>query len=275
MSIAAICRKEVMTAKPETSLREVAKLMEAGNVGCVVVVSEGKPVGIITDRDMVLKALIPGRDLETTEARRIMSTDIITFAESMGTMQALEKARGKAARRFPVVDEGGLLVGIVTLDDIIGQVACKLSMVASILGQETPNVAAVVTAEPEENVLRVAGLMEQANVGTVVVVRDGKPLGIITDRDIMLRVQAAGQDATKLTAVRIMTPDPVVVNEDMGVYEILQRVKDQAARRFPVVSPDGRLTGIISIDDIVCQVAEKLEMIAGILAREAPNIMEL
>jgi len=137
MTVYACCRTDVVTVGPETSLRTIATLMEEENVGSVVVVEEEKPVGIVTDRDLALRAFVNQMDPETTHVREIMSPDPIVLEGGMGLFEAMEFIRGKGVRRMPVVDENGMLRGIVTVDDVLRLLVEELSCIANILEGES------------------------------------------------------------------------------------------------------------------------------------------
>lgn len=109
----------VYTVTPDALVGEVATLMVTHGVGDVIVVEEGKPVGILTDRDLVARVMAAGLDGKTVLVRDIMSTPPVTVPrnEEVGTAIALMSHHG--IRRLPIVDEAGRLVSILTLDDII------------------------------------------------------------------------------------------------------------------------------------------------------------
>jgi CBS domain-containing protein len=137
MTVYACCRTDVVTVGPETSLRAVAGLMEEENVGSVVVVEEEKPVGIVTDRDLALRAFVNKMDLDATHVREIMSPDPVVLEAGMGLFEAMEFMRGRGVRRMPVVEENGMLRGIITVDDIIRLIVEELSCIANILEEES------------------------------------------------------------------------------------------------------------------------------------------
>jgi CBS domain-containing protein len=137
MTVYACCRTDVVTVGPETSLRAVAGLMEEENVGSVVVVEEEKPVGIVTDRDLALRAFVNTMDLDATHVREIMSPDPVVLEAGMGLFEAMEFMGGRGVRRMPVVDENGMLRGIITVDDIIRLLVEELSCIANILEEES------------------------------------------------------------------------------------------------------------------------------------------
>jgi CBS domain-containing protein len=137
MTVYACCRTDVVTVGPETSLRAVAGLMEEENVGSVVVIDEEKPVGIVTDRDLALRAFVNTMDLDATHVREIMSPDPVVLEAGMGLFEAMEFMGSRGVRRMPVVDENGMLRGIITVDDIIRLLVEELSCIANILEEES------------------------------------------------------------------------------------------------------------------------------------------
>ena len=117
MSLGHICRKDVVTVKPGTTVSEVARIMEDKNLGSVIV-SGGSDFGIVTDRDIALRVVNRCLDPARTPVDEIMTQNLVlTLREDMGLLEALEQIRKSAVRRFPVVDIEGNLTGIITLDD--------------------------------------------------------------------------------------------------------------------------------------------------------------
>jgi CBS domain-containing protein len=114
--------REIMTQNPVTvqttdSVVAAARSMRDGNIGDVVVVEQGQIQGILTDRDIVVRALAEGRDPERTTVGEICSRELTTLSPSDAIRDAAAVMRDKAIRRLPVVD-GGRPVGIVSLGDL-------------------------------------------------------------------------------------------------------------------------------------------------------------
>ncbi|AZH25873.1 CBS domain-containing protein [Haloplanus aerogenes] len=127
----------------------------------------------------------------------------------------------------------------------------------------------VVTTAPETPVDKVAAVMRDENVGSVVVVADGTPVGLVTDRDIAVRVAAGGEDPSTLTAESAMTPDPVTVDDDTGVFDLCTTMCDHEVRRMPVTD-DGELVGIVTLDDLIVLLTAELGNLAGVIGAESP-----
>lgn len=130
----------------------------------------------------------------------------------------------------------------------------------------------VVSVDKDASVLKVARLMRERHVGSVVVTEEvrGKqiPAGIITDRDLVLEVLAAEADPNRLSAGDIVIHSVIVAEETDGVWETLHRMRTHGVRRLPVVDSDGVLTGIISADDLIELIAGEMKELGKMIAVE-------
>jgi CBS domain-containing protein len=117
--------------------------------------------------------------------------------------------------------------------------------------------------------------MREYHVGDLVVVDESEgrrvPVGIVTDRDIVVGVLALGLDPAVLTVGDIMGSDLVTAAEDDDVYETLQIMRTRGVRRVPVVNTAGALVGIVALDDILEIFAEELDAAVKVVAREQAN----
>jgi len=140
-TIGAVCSRDVVFTTRDATVAATAKLMRQNHVGCIVVVEQlngGRrlPVGMVTDRDIVVEVIAPGLDAETITAGDIMATELVTVAESEGLLETMEIMRYKGVRRIPVVDSNGQLIGIASIDDLLEILAEELSELAKIVGRE-------------------------------------------------------------------------------------------------------------------------------------------
>ena len=130
----------------------------------------------------------------------------------------------------------------------------------------------VVYATRETTVQAAAKLMRHYHVGTVVVVDElsgsRMPIGIVTDRDVVVEVNAVDLNPNVITVGDIMAPDLVTVREDEGLLEAMEIMRFKGVRRLPVVTREGRLVGIISIDDLLEVLAEEMSGMTRIVGRE-------
>ena len=135
MAIGDLCRRQVVTCPPEATLGDAAKLMRAQHVGSIVVCDEGRrPVGILTDRDIVVEVLAADLDPRTVKVGEVMSRNPATALEDDELTWALKVMRDHGVRRLPVVKAGGQLAGIVALDDLLSSAATSLADVVQAIG---------------------------------------------------------------------------------------------------------------------------------------------
>lgn len=111
--------------------------------------------------------------------------------------------------------------------------------------------AVVYTVAPDTPVLEVAQVMVARDVGAVLVVEDSRPVGIVTDRDIVVRVTAAGASAKAVPVRNIMSASPVVVRADEEVSAAIALMGRHGIRRLPIVDAEGRLVSILTLDDVL------------------------
>ena len=140
MTIGTICNREVVVARKDAGVQEAAQLMRQYHVGDLVVVEDRGavriPVGILTDRDLVVEVLAKGVAPDTVTAGDIMTTDIVTGGEVDSIWATLQRMRTKGIRRLPVVDGEGGLVGILTMDDLLELFAGELADLSKIISRE-------------------------------------------------------------------------------------------------------------------------------------------
>ncbi len=140
MSVGQICNRDTVIVRKEDSIVEAAKLMREFHVGSVVVVedvAEGiKPVGILTDRDLVVEILAAELDPNAVAVGDIMSYELASAHEDDGLWDTLQHMRAKGVRRLPIVNGQGLLVGILSSDDLLELLAGELGQLVKLINKE-------------------------------------------------------------------------------------------------------------------------------------------
>lgn len=140
MPISEICNREVVIVQRDSSILEAAQLMRQHHVGDVLVVEDRKgvrvPLGIITDRDLVVEIMAPELDPVVITVSDIMVPDLVTVKKDTGVFEAIQYMRAKGVRRLPVVDDSGGLIGILTLDDLLELLAEELLALSKLVKYE-------------------------------------------------------------------------------------------------------------------------------------------
>jgi len=140
-TVGEICMRDPVIATRETTVAKAAKLMRENHVGSVIVVDRIEdglrlPLGIVTDRDLVVEVMATGLDAETITVGDIMAPELATIHASKDTSAAVRDMRNKGVRRLPVVNDGGRLLGLVSFDDVLNVVADELLELARTPGLE-------------------------------------------------------------------------------------------------------------------------------------------
>lgn len=132
----------------------------------------------------------------------------------------------------------------------------------------------VVTVRPFDELTAAARLMRENHIGYLVVVEPDvgdasvKPVGVLTDRDIVVAVVARETDPRSLRVGDVMTRQPVVAAEGDSIATALQEMRRIGVRRLPVVGQRGQLVGVLSLDDVLDGLAADLQSVAGSIRRE-------
>lgn len=127
-----------------------------------------------------------------------------------------------------------------------------------------------VTASPETPVTELAATMDEENVGSVVITDGETPVGIVTDRDLAVRVLGAAADPTDQTAGDVMTDDLRTVTPDAGFYDAAELMAENGVRRLPVCEGD-TLVGIITADDVTELLADEQQHLGNIIRSQRPE----
>jgi CBS domain-containing protein len=114
-----ICTRPVVTASAQMTVDEAARVMRSKNVGALVVVNAGRPVGMLTDRDVAIEVVAKGLDPDTARVGDVMHKKPITIREDLGIFDAARVFAKTGVRRLPVVTKSGVLVGVIAVDDLI------------------------------------------------------------------------------------------------------------------------------------------------------------
>ncbi|HEU4620188.1 MAG TPA: CBS domain-containing protein [Gammaproteobacteria bacterium] len=137
MSIGSICNHNVATISPEADIAEAAERMRNEHVGDLIVAKYSDvrlvPLGIVTDRDIVVTVVAKRVDATTLRVADVMRSDLLTVREDNSLDFALREMRRFGVRRVPVVGVEGQLVGILSIDDVVDRLAAQLGYIADII----------------------------------------------------------------------------------------------------------------------------------------------
>ena len=131
-------------------------------------------------------------------------------------------------------------------------------------------------ADCDESAQVAASRMNTRNVGTLVVIDDQKrPIGILTDRDLAIRVVGKGLDPNSTSVESVMSASPDCIEENAVIESAITLMRRGSHRRLLVVDGDGKLIGLLSLDDILDLLSEEFEEIGKLVREESPNSLAL
>jgi len=140
-----IVSRKLVACDPDSKVSYAAKLMDQENVGCVLILDNDKPRGLLTDRDIVVRCVAQHVDVDDTTVENVMTESLATVRETDGIFDCIEIMHGAKVRRIPVVDEMNHVVGIVSFDDLL-----------SVLGREMYELSGITTRAEEAELKKAA-----------------------------------------------------------------------------------------------------------------------
>ena len=143
MTAGEYCNRKVLTVEPEVSITEVASMMREYHVGTLVVVErEGglsRPVGIVTDRDLVIEVIAQEVPSDALVVKDVMNKDLVHVTEQETLLNTIELMQSRGVRRIVVLDDNGNLQGLITADDAIELIAEAMNNLCNIVRREISN----------------------------------------------------------------------------------------------------------------------------------------
>lgn len=266
-----IMTKKVVTSKPTDTILEVRNLMINHRITRIVVVeAKNKPVGIITQKDIVsfLLADKSRRGLEEIQAEEVMSKDLVTVKPTAPISNVAKTMIKKKISSLVVVDDDGKLRGIATKADIGMYFASKRAGIYSVCDFMTSN---PITIKPSHPIFLAVSSMSEHKISRVVVTNEeGKPIGIITLTDVTMissllkpaKVLTEGKPILLkglialpksihlLTAKDVMTTYPISINKDSDLSDAAKLMTRHGVGGLPVVDDSGKLVGIVTKSDL-------------------------
>lgn len=267
---------EVMSRSPaavpaDATLGEALAVMGERGISSVLVVQEPPaPYGIVTMRDVVAKVVRHDLDPDTLRARDVATWRLVTATPSWTAQEAAATMARSRIRRLPVV-QGSDLLGIVSDTDLFIALAPQRNWehVRAVRKERAARRARpengartvqdlmsspVLSADPDSRVVQAVQTMVRSGVSSLLVgVSEGSAAGIVTKRDVVIKIVAAGRDAAAVRVAEIMSAPVRTIEAGATLEACSARMADEGVRRFPVTLAD-QIVGIISDSDILAAV---------------------
>jgi CBS domain-containing protein len=239
-----IMRKSVITIGPASTMLSAAQVMGKKHIGSLVVTKAGKPLGIVTERDLLSKIIALGKDPKSIRVRDMMSTPLITIDPKATVKEAAKTMIEKKGHL--VVSDGKRIVGVVTASDLIRTMPECDETMARVDDSMTKK---VVMMDSTATVADAARMMGKLRIGSVIVTRAGKSFGIFTERDLLTHFLAKGTPLSKRVGDAASHP-LITIASGTSVHQAARVMARKHIRRLPITS-DGKIVGIITARDLV------------------------
>jgi CBS domain-containing protein len=239
-----IMSQNIVTTTPFITMDEAAKTMGERRIGSLIVIRESKPVGIVTERDLLSRVLALGLDPRTVIVERVMSSPLISINPS-ATIKEAAQTMMKSKGRITVFDNGKL-VGIITASDLIKSMP-KVS--ETMLWVNEFMTRGVISADEKTLVSNIVNIMGEKKIGSVVISREGEPIGIFTERDLLTHLLARGS-SLRIQVGAVCSSPLMVIPSRITVHEAAFLMTSRSIKRLPIVE-DTDLIGIITARDLV------------------------
>lgn len=238
-----VMSKEVVMINLEASMGEASRIMGAKRIGSLIVEAKGKPVGIVTERDLLSKVLAKGKDYEKVGIRDVMSSPLIKISPEVTIKEAARTMIAQKSRLAVFREE--TLVGIITAADLIKSLPESPETLMSVDDVMTKPVVMVPSNTSVEDVTKIMG---EKRIGSVIIIKRGKPFGIFTERDLLTTFLTRGKSLK--TKVGAAASSPLITIPVTSIHQVALTMSLKHIRRLPVVAND-KIVGIVTARDLV------------------------
>jgi len=237
----------VTTVAPETPVGDALAIMEEQKISSLVVARDLVPLGVFTERALI-QLRVGGAIDYSWPIHRVMSTPPLTAPVRMDYREAYQLLLNHRIRHLVVVDDEGLLVGIVTGTDFLTHLGLEYFMEFKNVGQVMMH--DVLALPPSASAFTAMKMMHDRRVSSLVIGEDGFPRGIVTERDL-LRLIRDRVALEEITLGKVMSSPVHTIFSDISSHRAARVLLEKGVRRLVVINPDGRFVGIITETDLI------------------------
>lgn len=237
-----IMSPNVISIDKTTLLSDAVSLMAERSISFLVVsTGDNRPVGVVTERDVL--GFLAARNNARALVQDIMSVPVLTIDSEETALSALHQLVIHNIRHLAVVDAEGYLAGVLTLTNFLEHLGFEyfvdIKGVSDIMSRD------ILMMDRDAKVLDVVRSMAKVQADCAIVLEDGNPIGIFTERDAV-RLSSRGIDLEN-TAIREVMKRPVLsISRDTHVLDAVSLMHKKKVRHLPVVDSDGRVSGLVS-----------------------------
>ncbi|KAJ0436368.1 putative PB1 domain, CBS domain-containing protein [Helianthus annuus] len=300
---------KALTVPESTTVNEACRRMAARKVDAILLTnSKTLLCGILTDKDIATRVVARELDLETTPVSAVMTRNPVFVISDTLAVEALQKMVQGKFRHLPVVENGGV-VSILDISKCLYDAIARMeraaekgkAIAAAVEGVEKhwgtsasgsmtfieslrerlfkPSLSTIisgnpklVTVSPSDTVLMATKTMLECHTSSAIVTVDNKPRGILTSKDILMRVIALGLPPESTSVEKVMTPSPECASIDTPIVEALHTMNKGKFLHLPVVDKDGIVIAVTDVLQIIHAAVASVGSTAGI-DNDAANAM--
>jgi PAS domain S-box-containing protein len=253
LEVGDIMSEDVTTVEPGHSVVSTAEIMSHKNISCIVVSDNGHLSGIITETDLLKRAVAGGNDFRKMTVEQIMSSRIHTVSRNLSILEASKIMEAENIRRL-VVLEDKRLVGVITQTDII-RVLTSYGIWKDISEIMTSDVAVIGSSV---RVKEAAEVMDSQDISCLIAMDNNTVTGIFTERDLLTRVIALKRNPAQIILKKVMSSPVVTIPSHNSVLSATKTMEKKKIRRL-VVMDGGILRGVVTQTDILKATKEKFQ----------------
>ena len=247
LKISDIMTINLVTVNLDTSIYNIVKSMQEKKISSIIIVENNKPMGIITERDIVKASLSPEENLKKT-ASELMSSPVFTVEQDVDYRDAYMQMSEEKIRHLVVVDEQGGLLGMLSEGDFLNHLSPEqLLAIKEVSRIMTAN---VLTCSPRDSVHSVLGKMAEHRVGGIVVEENNQAIGMLSERDGLELIHKSNKELKEPITLYMSSP-VITVHKEQTVLNAQNIMEDFGIRRIVVVDDDEKIAGIITRHDLI------------------------
>jgi PAS domain S-box-containing protein len=253
MKIGQVMSKDVLSISPNETVASAAMVMSKNNISCILIVENENVTGILTEEDLLKKAIVGCKDAHKMSVTEVMSSPVETVPSDCSVLIASKIMEAKHIKRLPVMVENKL-VGIVTQTDLT-RVLTYYGTWRDISEIMTEDISGI---QKNTSVAEAAAVMASRDISSIAVMAGEQVVGILTERDLLSRVIALRKDPDHIKTEQVMSSPVISVPPSYSVFSASKTMETMNIRRL-VILKDKKLCGIVTQTDIFMAIKNKLQ----------------
>ncbi|MCP4258710.1 MAG: CBS domain-containing protein [Planctomycetes bacterium] len=252
MKVGQVMSKDVLSISPNETVASAAMVMSKNNISCILILENENVTGILTEEDLLKKAIVGCKDAHKVSVTEVMSSPVETVPSDCSVLIAGKTMEDKRIKRLPVMSENKL-VGIVTQTDLT-RVLTYYGTWRDISEIMTKDITGI---QKNTTVSEAAAIMASRDISSIAVMAGEQVVGILTERDLLSRVIALRKDPDHIKTEEVMSSPVISVPPSYSVFSASKTMETMNIRRL-VIMKGKKLCGIVTQTDIFMAIKNKL-----------------